>query len=148
MFANLNIPKGSIIEICPVLVISPAESAYLMLTVEGGLIDYVYPWVFPRKAIPLGNGVLYNCNRAEPEFEDIPGVNALAKLFPKRKQVAIIATEDISFGQEILIDYWNMDGDESLDSDALWQKVRENDELESFKDPYTELFSSLISKAQ
>ena len=75
-------------------------------------------------------------------------MNALAKLFPKRKQVAIIATEDISLGQEILIDYWNMDGDESLDSDALWQKVRDNDELESFKDPYTELFSSLISKAQ
>ena len=41
-----------------------------------------------------------------------------------------------------------MDVDESLDSDALWQKVRDNDELESFKDPYTELFSSLISKAQ
>ena len=148
VFANLSIPKGSVIEVCPVLVVSPAESAYLMITVEGGLVDYVYPWVFPRKAIPLGNGVLYNCNRAEPELEDIPGVNALAKLFPKKKQVVVLATEDIYFGQEILIDYWNMEGDESLDSDALWQEVRDNEELESFKDPYTELFSSLISKAQ
>ena len=148
VFANLNIPKGSVIEVCPVLVISPAESAYLMATFEGRLVDYVYPWVFPRKAIPLGNGVIYNCNRAEPEHEDLPGVNAVAKLYPKRKQVAIIATADISFGQEILIDYWGMEGPESLDSDSLWNDIREDEELDKFKDPYTEIFSNLISKVR
>lgn len=148
VFANVDILKGDIIEVCPVLVISPAESAYIMATVEGGLVDYVYPWVFPNKAIPLGNGVLYNCNRITPEDEDLPGVNAEAHLFPKKKQVVIKALTDISFGQEIIIDYWGMEGPVSLDTDALWNTVRDDEEMGDFKDPYTELFSSLISKVR
>ena len=137
VFANVNIKKGEIIEICPVLVLSPAESFYLMCTTKGMLVDYVYPWEFPKKAMPLGNGILYNCNRMDPDNEDnIVKVNAEAHLFPKRQQVMIKALEDIPFGEEIIIDYWGMEGPESLDSDAYWKDVqKEVYEQDSFVDP-------------
>lgn len=142
VFANFNLKKRDLIEVCPVLEISPAESAFLMTTQYGGLVDYVYPWVFPQKAIPLGYGVLYNSPRPTPEDVEIAEPNAIAVCSTKRKQVYILALRNISFGEEILIDYWGMEGSNNIEG-YEWVEFEKILDTTDFNDPAIELLDLL-----
>ena len=58
VFANQNIQKGEIIEICPIIHFTPKEKKHIEETI---LAHYVYPWVNTKDgSVVLGYGSIYN----------------------------------------------------------------------------------------
>ena len=106
VFANTDIKKNEIIEICPVIVISKEDRLVLEKTI---IDEYAYQWGEDSLccAIALGNGSLYN-HSYNP--------NAIYEKDFNAKILIIRAYEAIKAGAEIFINY-NMD---PKDKSVLW----------------------------
>jgi len=104
VFTAEPISKGSVIELCPVIVIPVKDFDRIH---ESFLHDYYFIWEGAGEtAIALGYGSLYNHsedNNADYEMD-----------FPSQT-ISIIAQRDIVAGEEIFIDY--TDGQ---DRSTLW----------------------------
>jgi len=106
VFSSEAIPKGSIIEICPVIVIPKEETVHIKKT---ALYNYYFDWKEEDEslAISLGYGSLFN-HAYHPNAEYIPDYEALALRF--------YAIKDIEVGEEITINY---NGDPN-DQEIVW----------------------------
>ena len=90
-----DIPKGSLIEVCPVITFSTADLSKIHDT---RLHDYYFLWGVNKKegAIALGYGSLYN-------HHDDP--NAKFEIDIENDEIRIYSIRDISGGEEITINY-------------------------------------------
>lgn len=93
VFAAQNIPKGELIERVPVLLI-PAKFNHDILNVDIG--NYMFEWWNNDMALALGYGSLYNHSYAP---------NAYYELYYKDNKIEFFALNDISQGEEILVNY-------------------------------------------
>ncbi len=95
VFTTDVIENGSVIEICPVIVLSAGDMAKIH---ETHLHDYYFIWgeQQDQAAIALGYGSLYN-------HSDNP--NADFTLDYENEQIIIECISDIGEGEEIRIDY-------------------------------------------
>lgn len=95
VFTSEDISKGSIIEICHVIILNKEDTRMIH---ETHLHDYYFVWDIVKKtsALALGYGSLYNHddnNNAEFELDLV------------EKVIRIIAQKQISSGEEITLDY-------------------------------------------
>ncbi|MAT14167.1 MAG: SET domain-containing protein-lysine N-methyltransferase [Planctomyces sp.] len=89
VFARKFIPKGTVIEKVPVLVM-PADDIY-----DTFIADYVFEWGKGTVALALGYGSLYNHSfKANCRYED---TGKMSKSY--------IAERDIEDGEEVTINY-------------------------------------------
>jgi uncharacterized protein len=95
VFARQRIPKGEVIETCPVIPLSEADETKLSQTV---LDKYMFAWgEAPRRScIALGYGSLYN-HSSTP--------NAVACRILSRAEIEIVAIRNIDAEEQILTDY-------------------------------------------
>ncbi len=95
VFTAESIPADSLLEICPVLVLPPAELDHIH---GSSLHDYYFLWgpEQDRPAIALGFGSLYN--HAESP-------NAEFCLRYEDDAIHFVALRDIPAGKEITVDY-------------------------------------------
>lgn len=112
VFTTEDIKKGSIVEICPVIVLPETDRSHLDQT---KLHDYYFIWgdADEQCAIILGFGSIYN-HSYQPNAEynpDFPG-----------KTLSFYALEKIKAGSEITVNY---NGTPSEQSD-LWFTTKEN----------------------
>ena len=109
VYAGADISKGSIIEICPVIILSNDDT----LTIHKTLLhDYYFIWEEKKNtsAIALGYGSLYNhCDMPNADFELVYGDN----------EIHFMAINDIEAGTEICINY--MSG--KVGKSSLWFEV-------------------------
>ena len=89
------IRKGSVIEVCPVIVLNELETQLVDKTI---LYDYYFVWDIEAKeiAMALGYGSLYN-HSSEP--------NAEFTIYADSREIQFIALRDIEPGSEINISY-------------------------------------------
>lgn len=101
MFCAHEILKGSLIEICPVVVLPEEELPVIHST---KLHDYYFTWGIDQKqcAIALGYGSVYNHAKSS---------NAEYNLNLADKTIEIIAVKNILAGDEITINYNGESGD-------------------------------------
>ena len=108
MFCTEDIHSGSVIEICPIIVI-PGEQAREI--VRGYVLyEYYFEWRKNSIAIALGYGSLYN-------HSDHP--NAVFEPDYKNQHIIFKALKEIPAGQEILVDYHAGNPDEKV-----WFEIR------------------------
>ena len=101
VFAREDIPRGTVVERAPVLVI-PAEQV-LESDTHCVIQDYVFHWGRGTVALTLGFGSMYNHSyQPNARYDD---VGRLTKVFT--------AVQDIEAGQEITVNY---NGDENDDT--------------------------------
>lgn len=95
VFTAEAIPEGSVIEICPVLVLSREQ---LPLIHRSELYEYYFLWGKKKDlpAIVLGFGSLYN-HAASPNARFLPDFSD--------DTLIITARRDIAAGEEITLDY-------------------------------------------
>ena len=98
-----DLPAGSFIEICPVIIISEADKKKIHKTF---LHDYYFLWGIAEKqaAIALGYGSLYNHSYA-------PNAQFVAIL--EEESILIESILPIEAGSEITINYNGASGDQS-----------------------------------
>jgi SET domain-containing protein len=108
VFASQAIHKGEIIEVCPVIVVSPNDVVHLKQT---DLHNYYFSWGIKKEtvAITLGFGSLYNHSYTP---------NAQYKKKEQEHLVEFSALRNINIGEEITTNY---NGDPS-DQSTLWMK--------------------------
>ena len=90
-----DIAEGSLIEICPVIVVPPKDT----LAIHNSILhDYYFMWDMEAKssAIALGYGSLYN-------HSDQP--NAEFLIDRTTTEIKIMAIQDVTAGTEITLDY-------------------------------------------
>jgi uncharacterized protein len=104
VFTAESIPSGSLIEICPILLI-PSYQTDLIDQTE--LFNYYFIWDSQYIALALGYGSVYN-HSAEPNARVIYDYEAEA--------IQIEALRDIQAAEEILINYLDTDDP----SHTLW----------------------------
>lgn len=109
VFTSLDIPSGSTIEVCPVLVIPEQEVATIHNTV---LHDYYFRWQKNQKgaAILLGLGSIYNHSERP---------NARAILSFEEQEVIFEAICEIPSGSEITFDYF----DDDTREEKIWFEI-------------------------
>jgi len=94
MFCTEDIASGSVIEICPIILI-PGEQARQI--VRGYILyEYYFEWKKDSIAIALGYGSLYN-HAENPNTEFQPDY--------KNQYIIFTALKNIPAGTEILVDY-------------------------------------------
>jgi len=109
VYSANDIEKGSIIEVCPVIVFSKKDLKKIHLT---SLHDYYFLWGKKRRkgAIALGYGSLYNHSE---------NPNAEFEIDLENNEIRIICSTKISTGSEITISYTN-----AIKKDVkLWFKI-------------------------
>jgi SET domain-containing protein len=109
VFTSTDIPAGSVVELAPVIVLSPEERKLIHST---RLHDYYFLWDGEGAALALGYGSLYN--HGQPP-------NLHFELDYAFEQIRFTAARDISATEELLIDY--TEGDER---EGLWFAVRKS----------------------
>ncbi len=104
VFTSGDIAKGTLIEICPVIVIPEKDVERIHST---ALHDYYYFWGEDEKqgAIVLGFGSIYN-HSPTPNAEVIPYYNDF--------QFSFYALKDIQAGEEITVNYNGDDNGNNL----------------------------------
>jgi len=106
VYCSEDIPEGSTIELCPVIVLPPQDTQMIHAT---ALHDYYFIWDRDIKSscIALGYGSLYNhSDNANAEFLNDYESN----------MIRILAIADIPAHQEICINYISKDEEEF----SLW----------------------------
>ncbi len=95
VFTAADIPKGSLIEICPVVVLPPEE---LKILNDSKLYDHYFLWgkKQDRPAIGLGYASLYN-HSEDPNTEFL--------FHYKDRTIYYQSIRDIKAGEEITVDY-------------------------------------------
>lgn len=108
VFTNAIIPKGSIIEICPCIILSNTDTMQIHETL---LHDYYFLWEIDKKtsAIALGYGSLYN-HSDKPNAEFLIDYDATS--------IKIVGLETINSMEEITINYISVKSDDY----SLWFK--------------------------
>ncbi len=104
VFTSEEIEEGSIIEICPVIVLAGEDTAKIHQT---RLHDYYFLWGQNACAIALGYGSLYNHSSDS---------NADYYMDFERETIDVISTRPIQAGEEITVNY--VDGGDQRTS--LW----------------------------
>jgi len=106
VFVGEDLPAGSFIELCPVIIISEADKKKIH---ETYLHDYYFLWGTDEKraAIALGYGSLYNHSYA-------PNAQFIANI--EEESILIESIQPIQAGSEITINY---NGDVN-DKSPLW----------------------------
>jgi SET domain-containing protein len=108
MYCTEDIAEGSVIEICPIIVI-PGEQAREI--VRGYVLyEYYFEWKRDSIAIALGYGSLYNHS---------PQPNAVFEPDYKGQYIIFKALKEIPSGHEILVDYHAGNPDEKV-----WFEIR------------------------
>lgn len=104
VFTGALIPEGSLIEICPVLVLSSED---LELIKKTNLYHYYFEWgeAAEKAAIALGFGSIYN-------HSTTPNAKYLVDF--ESENLEIHCVKDIFPGEEILINYNGSVNDKSL----------------------------------
>lgn len=102
VFARRHLEEDDIIEVCPVLVFSKAESKHLKKTT---VHDYYFDWKRGGAALVLGYGSLYN-HSEDP--------NVVMEHNMVRNVTRIIALREIEPDEELTIDYCGGDPDREL----------------------------------
>ena len=92
VFAGTDIPRGRIVERCPVLVLSSRHAPALE---QAGLHGYLYEWD-GQLAVALGMGSLYNHSQSP---------NATYEAHLDDRLLVVRAARSIAAGEEITIDY-------------------------------------------
>ena len=99
VFASVDIKKGELIEVCPILILWGKDSKHVMETL---LQNYVYEYTGTSTMMALGYGSLYN-NMHSPnakyelqEYEGMPEQDS---------ELIITAIKPIAKNEEIVIDY-------------------------------------------
>jgi len=96
IFANKKIRSGTVIEVCPILILPRNDWKYLEKTL---LSHYVFNWAGGSKALALGNGSLYNHSKK-------PNCKAIwVKIKKNTYCFEYTASRSIRKGEEICIDY-------------------------------------------
>ena len=105
VFIGEDLPVGSMIEICPVIILSKKDRKIIHKT---GLHDYYFLWGKKERkaAIALGYGSLYNHSYA-PNAQLLPDIPA--------QQFIIESIKPIKAGEEITLNYNGGD-----DQSPLW----------------------------
>lgn len=93
VFTSRKLETGDVVELCPVIVVGPADRARLHATV---LHDYYFVWNGDGAAVALGLGSLYNHS---------PTPNLDYEMDYAFDQIRFSAGRDIAAGEELLIDY-------------------------------------------
>jgi SET domain-containing protein len=98
VFARLPIPKGTVIDAAPIVVVPQEQRTLLDKTI---LHDYYFQWDdgpedTGRGAVALG--LVSLCNHS-------PRPNARAQRNPARQTLDLVALAPIAAGEEIIIDY-------------------------------------------
>lgn len=106
MFTSEDIPEGSLLEVCPVIIIPQDQVAAIHKTV---LHDYYFLWGPEEKqaAIALGFGSLYN-HSFEP--------NAEYRVDYEQRSFDFYSLRDLEAGEEITVNYNGAEDDRS----PLW----------------------------
>ncbi len=107
VFTSGDIEEGTLIEICPVIVIPEIELNAIHATI---LHDYYYYWGEEEKeaAIVLGFGSIYN-HSFKPNAEVVPSYEDF--------QFSFYAKRKILAGEEITVNY---NGDDDNSKEPLW----------------------------
>ena len=109
VFANANIKKGEIIEVCPVIVVPLKEKQFMD---TGYFNNYYFHWGSKNQpAIALGYGSLYNHSYQ---------LNAEYDQKVKQRLIVFKAIKDIKKGQEIFTNY----NGEPTDQSPVWFRVK------------------------
>lgn len=110
VFVAASIPKGSLIEVCPIIFLPEADIEHIEKT---QLYNYYFQWKMNLKAgaIALGYGSLYN-HSFKP--------NAYYEVDFKENELIVSAYTTIEPGDEILFNY-NCDPE---DQSPLWFQTR------------------------
>jgi uncharacterized protein len=106
VFTTVDIPEGSLIEVCPIIKIPKRELPIIHKTI---LHDYYFLWGEDLEdcAIALGYGSMYN-------HELMPNANFILDI--EQMTIDIEAIHPINAGEEITINYHGEPGNE----DPLW----------------------------
>lgn len=106
VFTHSDIPEGTLLEICPAIIIPEKEVAIIH---ETTLHDYYFLWGDAQKeaAIVLGFGSIFN-------HSDSP--NARYIMDYEQKTMDFFATRDIEAGEEIFVNY----RDDDTIKTSLW----------------------------
>ncbi len=110
VFASAKLKKGEIIEVCPILILSPKDTTLAMNTVLG---NYLYAHEAEGTMMALGFGSLYNNQdpaNAKYELQFYDGMSA------QDSELIITALRPIAKDEEIFIDYGIPDYLETLKS--------------------------------
>ena len=110
VFTAGDIPEGSTIEVCPLIIIPEPEVEVIHKT---ALHDYYFRWGKEQKqaAILLGYGSLYNHSN-DP--------NAQVILIEQDNEILIESLRTINAGEEITIDYFDGEGAK----EKLWFEIK------------------------
>ncbi len=101
VFASVDIRKGEVIEICPILIFSDKDNTNVLKT---KLQSYVYEYGKNGSMFALGFGSLYNHqNQANAKYELMEHQG----LPEQNNELYITALKAISKNEEILINYGN-----------------------------------------
>lgn len=106
VFAAEAIEEGTVIEVCPVIILPPEDLEVIHRTF---LHDYYFLWSDEECAIALGYGSLYN-HRAQP--------NADYRMDYDNQTIDFFCLTPIAAGEEITVNY--VDG--GLQQGELWFK--------------------------
>lgn len=93
VYCGEDIEAGSVIEVCPLIIVPTAEMPLLKKT---NLYNYYFEWKETAGAIALGYGSLYN-HSYQP--------NANYSIDEAFDTLTVTALADIAAGQEILFNY-------------------------------------------
>ncbi len=104
VFTGANIKKDTLLEVCPVIVLSAKDRALIHRT---RLHDYYFLWGNNNEqcAIALGWASLFNHSTTP---------NAVVEINEKEKTLDIYSTRDIEAGEEIFIDYNGGEADQNM----------------------------------
>lgn len=110
VFTYATIEKGTLLEVCPILIIPKSEVPIIHKTV---LHDYYFTWGEAQEeaVIVLGFGSMYNHSEH---------ANASFIMDYEQQTMDFIAAKNIKAGEEILINY---NGDENVKKE-LWFEVK------------------------
>lgn len=110
VFTTEAIPAGTLLEVCPVIVMPPSD---LKLVHQTFLHDYYFLWGEEQDhcALALGYGSLYNHSEA-PSVECVPDYDS--------ETMDYVAMRDIAAGEELTINY----GGDEPELTEIWFDVR------------------------
>ena len=96
VFAGMDFSKGSLIEVCPVILMN-AHEAHMAWATHGTILErYYFEYDEKHSAIALGYGSLYNHSK---------NPNADYSANTETKEVVIYARKNIKKGEQIFINY-------------------------------------------
>ena len=95
VFTKQNIPKDTLVELAPVIVMSAAERKFIDQTL---LHDYIFEWGEDRQQCCMALGWIPVYNHAVPS-------NCIYEMNYKEQLIYVLTVRDIAAGEELFINY-------------------------------------------